>query len=79
MPPIPTELMRHNKTSLRAISRLMHRSKNPSFDYLIGAHEQRGWQLNQATRRKTASWVWRAVLVLPAPKMPGKSWVFLPW
>jgi hypothetical protein len=24
----------------------MHRSKNPSFDYLIGAHEQRGWHVN---------------------------------
>jgi hypothetical protein len=28
MPPIPTELMRHNKTSLSAIRDCMHRSKS---------------------------------------------------
>jgi hypothetical protein len=31
-PPIPTELMRHNKTSRGAASRLVHRSKNPAFE-----------------------------------------------
>jgi hypothetical protein len=41
MPPIPTELMRHNKTSLSAIRDLMHRSKQLPYSITSAQGEQR--------------------------------------
>ena len=39
MPPIPTELMRHNEMSRGANRVLMQRSKPHVFDHLVGARE----------------------------------------